>query len=159
MQKGFKQVNLEGCVSGTLAVPVIGENGNWFIGNDDTGVCAIGSGNGDTHYSFEEQIIGTWVDGSALYRKTIKVGALPSKTTKTVPHGISNIGYMVKFSATAKNSIGTQLDLPYCSTNTYDNYIAAYLTSAGILIKTAADWSDYSICFVTLEYTKTSESV
>lgn len=43
MQKGFQEINLHGTVSGRLAVPVIGENGNWFIGNDDTGVCAIGT--------------------------------------------------------------------------------------------------------------------
>ena len=43
MQKGFKEVNLHGCVSGVIATPEIGENGNWFIGNDDTGVCAKGA--------------------------------------------------------------------------------------------------------------------
>lgn len=42
MSKGFKQINLHGCVSGMLEVPVIGENGNWYIGNDDTGVKAQG---------------------------------------------------------------------------------------------------------------------
>lgn len=42
MSKGFKQINLHGCVSGILEVPVIGENGNWYIGNDDTGVKAQG---------------------------------------------------------------------------------------------------------------------
>lgn len=41
-QKGFQTVNLHGCTSGTIATPVIGENGNWFIGNDDTGVNAKG---------------------------------------------------------------------------------------------------------------------
>lgn len=42
MSKGFKEVNLHGCVSGMLEVPVIGTDGNWYIGNDDTGVRAQG---------------------------------------------------------------------------------------------------------------------
>lgn len=58
MQKGFDIVNLHGTASGVIAVPVIGENGNWWIGNDDTGIPAQGekgeSGtqgmNGDSAY-------------------------------------------------------------------------------------------------------------
>lgn len=42
MQKGFSVVNLHGIASGVIAVPVIGDNGNWWIGNDDTGVKARG---------------------------------------------------------------------------------------------------------------------
>lgn len=42
MQKGFDVVNLHGTASGVIAVPVIGENGNWYIGNDDTGAPARG---------------------------------------------------------------------------------------------------------------------
>ena len=42
MQKGFEVVNLHGTASGVIAVPVIGENGNWWIGNEDTGIAAQG---------------------------------------------------------------------------------------------------------------------
>lgn len=42
MQKGFEVVNLHGAASGVIAVPVIGENGNWWIGNEDTGIAAQG---------------------------------------------------------------------------------------------------------------------
>lgn len=42
MQKGFEVVNLHGTASGIIAVPTIGENGNWWIGNEDTGVVAQG---------------------------------------------------------------------------------------------------------------------
>lgn len=38
MSKGFKEINMHGCISGKLEIPNIGENGNWFIGNEDTGV-------------------------------------------------------------------------------------------------------------------------
>lgn len=57
MQKGFDVVNLHGTASAVIAVPTIGENGNWFIGNNDMGVSAqgpqgdpgpVGGSNGDS---------------------------------------------------------------------------------------------------------------
>lgn len=42
MQNGFQTVNLQGCASGVIATPAIGENGNWWIGNTDTGISASG---------------------------------------------------------------------------------------------------------------------
>lgn len=44
MQKGFDVVNIHGSASAIIAVPTIGENGNWYIGNNDTGVSAQGGG-------------------------------------------------------------------------------------------------------------------
>ena len=43
MEEGFEVVNLHGCASGVIATPTIGKNGNWYIGNKDTGVCAKGA--------------------------------------------------------------------------------------------------------------------
>lgn len=42
MSRGFETVNLHGCASGVIPVPVIGENGNWWIGNEDTDMKAQG---------------------------------------------------------------------------------------------------------------------
>lgn len=42
MAKGFHSINLHGCANGVIPTPVIGENGNWYVGNDDTGVNARG---------------------------------------------------------------------------------------------------------------------
>lgn len=43
MQKGFEDITFHGYTSGKMPVPSIGENGNWCIGNDDTGVSANGT--------------------------------------------------------------------------------------------------------------------
>ncbi len=43
MSKGYYSVNMHGYANGVIPVPVIGENGNWFIGNEDTEVNASGS--------------------------------------------------------------------------------------------------------------------
>lgn len=42
MQKGFQKVHIHSCGEGVIASPIIGENGNWYIGNDDTCVKAVG---------------------------------------------------------------------------------------------------------------------
>ncbi|WP_342756905.1 hypothetical protein [Kineothrix sedimenti] len=42
MKKGFEVVNIHGNASGIIPVPIIGENGNWYVGNEDTGVKAEG---------------------------------------------------------------------------------------------------------------------
>ena len=42
MQKGFQKVYVHSCGDGIIATPVIGENGTWYVGNDDTGVKAEG---------------------------------------------------------------------------------------------------------------------
>ncbi len=42
MQKGFQKVHIHSCGEGVIASPMIGENGNWYIGNDDTEVPAKG---------------------------------------------------------------------------------------------------------------------
>lgn len=42
-------------------------------------------------YSYEERLVGTWVDGKPLYEKTVDFGTLPNNTSKEVPHGIENV--------------------------------------------------------------------
>lgn len=42
MENGFDVINLHGSVSGAVPIPVIGENGNWYVGNKDTGTAAEG---------------------------------------------------------------------------------------------------------------------
>lgn len=42
MKKGFEVVNMHGSASGVIPIPIIGENGNWYVGNEDTDVRAEG---------------------------------------------------------------------------------------------------------------------
>lgn len=42
-------------------------------------------------YSYEERLVGTWVDGKPLYEKTVDFGTLPNNTSKEVPHVIENV--------------------------------------------------------------------
>lgn len=47
-----------------------------------------------------------WVDGKPIYRKVINA-ELPNSTTKTINHGITNLGDLVFFNAYSKYTEGT----------------------------------------------------
>lgn len=106
-------------------------------------------------YSETEHVIGQWIDGSTLYEKTIEFGALPNAALKSVAHGISNLGICFVVSAFAKNSSNLILPIPY-ATYTGQDQIQIYINSTNINIRTYGNMSAYTICYVTLRYTKTS---
>jgi len=67
----------------------------WFVPLKETG----SSPSSGHNYSTEEQVIGTWIDGSTLYEKTVAVSNMMigyDNTIHTViPHNISNFGYAI----------------------------------------------------------------
>ena len=59
-----------------------------------------------SNYSTSEVATGaTWIDGRTIYKKTINFGSMPNNATKSVPHGISNLGMMVKIEGIAWYSL------------------------------------------------------
>lgn len=116
----------------------------------------VPSGDKAVHYSTDEEVIGTFM-GETLYRKTVNFGALPNNTTKNVAHGISNLKYIKSYEGTAYNSTNKYfLSLPYLHASVANNYIEIYFNDTNISIVTKTDRTPYDVCYVTLEYTKTS---
>lgn len=107
-------------------------------------------------YSTSEQVIGTWIDGKPLYRKTINIGNLPNTTTKDYPTGLSNI-FVIKIDGFCTD--GTQM-FPMNNANPSSiNYQIQLWFAYGdsvIKVQTGSDRSGY-IGYVTLEYTKTTD--
>lgn len=97
-----------------------------------------------------------WVDGSAIYKKTVDIGTLPNSTTKTVAHGISNLDYCIQFWGTAKNSSGNHIVLPWPSKDVVSSAIELTITSTDVSITTADGWPAAYSGYVTLYYTKSS---
>ncbi len=106
-------------------------------------------------YSVDEKIIGTWVDGSPLYKKTIDFGILPNATSKKVAHNISGLRRIAKMEAIATNG-DNFFPLPFLGTETNLN-ITIYGNKTNILITAPIDRSSYS-AYVTLYYVKTTTS-
>lgn len=122
-----------------------------------------GGGNSKHHYSTEEQIVGTWVDGSTIYEKTFS-DVLPvivdnAFSTKTIDLSTLNIKDVIDYDVVIKQIV-----------NNLNIFVKTpYLTNAGLQIKSNVDAgnylsiisnaSAYSKCavYATLRYTKNAE--
>lgn len=131
---------------------------NIFVNNGN--FVGVGSNISVENYSTEEKIIGTWIDGKPLYRKTIDCGSLPIATRKVVPHGISNLKIIADWKGTFYNSSYTQAPIPYIVTESqtiYVNYhVSIEATINNIILYTGIDRSGYN-AYITLDYTKTTD--
>ena len=110
------------------------------------------------NYSTEEQIVGTWIDGSTLYQKTIDFGNLPATTLKSVNTDVNNIGLVTKVNGFAYSS-GATINIPYIESNntsakqTID--IWHNKSTNKVDINTNFDASGF-YGYVTIQYTKSS---
>lgn len=96
-----------------------------------------------------------WIDGSAIYKKTINFGALPASGNRTVAHSISNLAYIVDMKAMAYDTGSSRykaLNLPQ-GNNT--DWVVMEADSTKIYAYVGSDFSD-TTAYVTLYYTKTS---
>lgn len=111
-------------------------------------------------YSTNEQWTGDyWLDGKKIYCKSINVGAMPNTTTKKVAHGITNIDHIVNYNAMAMaSSNGNTMSIPYVNFYTPYNSITFYVTKTDIELHTGGNNSAYNYCYVTVYYTKTTDT-
>ena len=105
------------------------------------------------NYSTTEHVVGTWIDGSPLYEKTIDLGYLPNATIKNVPHGISNLDVVVSLSGIA-NTTTVSVVLPSASPAGLSNAVVIVRNDANIVINSGMDYSAYH-GYATIRYTKT----
>lgn len=106
-------------------------------------------------YSTNEVDTGAkWVDGNAIYKKTINFGTLPNATQKDVSHGISSLSTIIKIEGFATDSSAT-INIPTAS-NSANSNIDIWVSSTNVSISTANDMSGYTTCYITLYYTKSS---
>lgn len=109
-------------------------------------------------YSTKEKIVGKWIDGKPLYRKTIFVSSLPNnEDAKEYSHNITNMD-MGWFDPTGCFAIWPTGVVNLFS---YINYTGANLflhdvTKNSFKIKTTQDRSGLS-AYVTILYTKTTD--
>ena len=118
-----------------------------------------GGGNNGVNYSTAEQVIGTWIDGKPLYQKTIDFGVMPSNTTKSVAHGISNIKRVVSIEGYSFNSTAGNLTvpLPFVSTSALGSQMDIRCDFTNVTVITGTGRQNFAESFVTLRYTKTTD--
>ena len=105
-------------------------------------------------YSTEEKVVGTWIDGKPLYRKTVNFGALPNNTTKGITHNIQNLNEIIKLWGFARSSQSRGgITLPHATTTP----ISLYCDDTYIGVKAFLDASVYTEAYINIEYTKTTD--
>ena len=128
------------------------------------------SGGGEVYSKEEEIAIGTWIDGSTIYRKVFEMtirsdiqNGNPAITS--IEHGIENFNQLVDLrcinnNSSMKTSIGAYGLIPsnlanLSSWNNIKNYsIRPTITSSKIMIDAGIQWKG-AVITVIVEYTKT----
>jgi len=121
------------------------------------------NGGGGEIYSTEERAVGTWVDGSTIYQKTVNIGKITNTGEKVYTLGIENVDYLVDVRITPL------LRANEANLYTLDNYNPSW--SAGSYTSVAMDndpadglkitiYSGYytsaNDIYVTVQYTKST---
>lgn len=106
-------------------------------------------------YSTDEKMIGQWVDGKPLYAKTISCGALPNISTVVRQNtGVSNIEMCV-----VMDGVAISPTLHRIKTFPLDGMDYGYDSQNNqIIISSEADYTAYTESYVTINYTKTTDS-
>ena len=110
-------------------------------------------------YSDNERCIGIWRDNKPLYQKTIDFGTLPNQTTKSVAHGISDIDASCIVSIEPIASTSSYAAFPRVHDTNVANQVFWEVDSTNIICYSRnSNNTAFTRCFVTLKYTKTSDS-
>lgn len=110
-------------------------------------------------YSDNERCIGIWRDNKPLYQKTIDFGTLPNQTTKSVAHGISDIDSSCIVSIEPIASTSSCATFPRVHDTNVANQVFWEVDSTNIICYSRnSNNTAFTRCFVTLKYTKTSDS-
>lgn len=117
-------------------------------------------------YSTEEKVVGSWLDGSTIYQKTISCGQVPQAVTsgtrvnKEVAHGVTNIDRVVNLVgscfATASSHVCPPImpvQMAMNNTNTPGINIRIDATNIYIVNSNTA-YNGITDVYVTIQYTK-----
>lgn len=109
-------------------------------------------------YSDEEREIGVWRDGKPLYQKTIDVGMLPNRATKTVNYDVANVDAIVKIFGIGIATTGGCCPIPFSDDySSAGNILLDANTSSGtIRLISQSDKSPFH-GYITIQYTKTTD--
>ena len=127
-----------------------------FNGIDYTG----GASNNGHTYSTDEQVVGTWIDGSTIYEKTISISSVVKDGSwHTVQHNISNLDKAIKLQGIAINSLNEYYAVPSSRAAILDPDVplAISLIVDRTNIRYMNNWiNNVSELYITIQYTKSS---
>jgi hypothetical protein len=91
-----------------------------------------------------------------VLRTVVNFGALPNAATKSVPHGITfdATTSFTRIYGTATFPSTSAIPIPYSSTVNINQNISIVIDATNVNITTAMDYTNFTICYVILEYIK-----
>lgn len=113
----------------------------------------------ESYWTRERMTAFTWIDGSAIWTKTI-TGTIVAgvSTTSSYPHGITGIAKVVGIDGFAQDTIpfgSTGIPIPYVNAIVASLNIGIYINATNVNLTTnSAGFNGYSFS-VTIYYTKT----
>lgn len=121
----------------------------------------------EVNYSYDEQQIGTWVDGKPLYQKTIKVEIPTYSGTEDwkayyFPINVENIDWINLYSGTLKNETTHTvflLSINSLSGESYSVYTDIERKSNVVIYVGKSLYTTTYEGYVTIQYTKTTDTL
>lgn len=71
------------------------------------------------HYSTEEQVVGTWIDGSTIYEKGLTVSGSLGDTFNYIPHGVSNFNQLLDYFGYCTYGSSDKMNIPSLRGSSY----------------------------------------
>lgn len=111
------------------------------------------------NFSLSEKVIGTWIDGKPLYQKTIDFEGLPSNAQKQVSIANLSIDRVVYCGGYALNPTSHNMRPIVLASGSVNDQIRVGINQNNTVdLNTYTTWTGYSECYITIRYTKTSDS-
>lgn len=131
----------------------------WYTKDSDT----AGSGSYNTlgvptvHYTTDEQVIGTWIDGKPLYRKTVTYTGV-SGARNSLDLNIANVDYI---NLVPEGSCADNRPLPYVTGTDNSNNIGGFFdiqtTTTTFEWRSGSGSTSSTDVILTVQYTKTTD--
>lgn len=118
------------------------------------------------NYSTSEKVIGTWIDGKPLYRKTVTINSInASNNYIDVSHGISNMSMPISVKGIVKiTNVNQYRPLGCMFINTSGDLDSQYVFNVYGVTESAftlcyGNWwkTRFDKAYITIEYTKTTD--
>ena len=106
------------------------------------------------HYLTDEQVVGTWIDGSTLYEKTVVGDDTYNEQFNYIPHGVTNLDKIIDYFGYCTYA-GTEFSLiPYLRGDTY--ITVTTWDSTNIRVERTGLSSSFTGVRLVIRYTKSS---
>lgn len=106
----------------------------------------------DPYFQIEDITTDVWVDGKAVFRKTIPTGTLSTGATNTIAHGIITIDTLVDLRVEVSNGTNRRI-LPYASP-TAANSASVDVGTTNVVIVTGSGFGANYSGYIIMQYTK-----